>query len=118
MRKTWESSRLIYRAVETDDEAFLKTLQNDPEAFLNATHFLATPPGKSNAAKWRERLQEKNMLGVIICLKAPEPDSEDETRNQPIPIGTVELSAAEAQLVQHRNCMLGIYLSNKYHGKG
>ena len=64
MSEIWRSERLIYRAVEKDDESLLETLGSDAAAFTNATPFLPVPQGKKQADAFREFLEGKLLNAV------------------------------------------------------
>lgn len=68
MSSLWQSSRLVYRSVENEDESFLETLGMDAEAFMNATPFLPVPQGKKQATALREFLEGKLLNAVSLLL--------------------------------------------------
>ena len=61
----WETGRLVMRAVEIEDEAFLATLASDSIAFMQLTPFIPIPQGKTSATKYREWLQAG--LLAVVC---------------------------------------------------
>ena len=64
MSSLWQSARLVYRSLESEDESFLETLGLDAEAFTNASPFLPVPQGKKQAAAFREIL-DRRLLSVV-----------------------------------------------------
>lgn len=126
-RNIWRSERLIFRPVEDFDDAFLSSLHQDTsDNFQQATRYLPVPQGSASAAHRRERLQ-KALLGCIICLPAPlntdaasDATAISNVPNQPIPIGTIALSAADsAAHAHHRNTTIGgLGIVTQYQGKG
>jgi len=120
----WRSQRLIYRAIEPEDDALLVSIQEDAESWLNAVPFLATPRSKAQAMEARTDYFEKCMLAVVVCLPAPASAQQipnapvDDKINKPIPIGVVGLSSLEPRRQQQRHSDLGIQLLRAYQGKG
>jgi len=121
----WRSQRLVYRAIEPEDEPFLVSMQEDAESWLNAVPFLATPRSTSQAKEARTEYFEKLcLLAVVICLPAPTSAQQmpkapvDDKMNKPIPIGTVTLSSTELRRQQHRHSDMGIQLLRAYQGQG
>ncbi|KAF2767058.1 acyl-CoA N-acyltransferase, partial [Teratosphaeria nubilosa] len=118
MANVWRSERLVYRAIEAEDEPFLSSIQADPESWLNGTPRLPVPQGKARAKRTRDG-HEKCMLAVAICLAAPQPTQSDIVENiQPVPIGTLKLRGEEPFIAHHRHASLGISILRAYHGQG
>ena len=119
MFRPWHSERLIYRAPEPEDEAFLSTVSTDPEAFTNAAPYLPVPQSKKSSTQFREFL-EKCLLGAIVCLPPPADSSvtTDDISNKPIPIGIIHLSAIDPKLIHHRRSGIGINIVRRYQGQG
>ena len=115
----WRSERLIYRAVELEDEALLTTISNDPEGFANAAPFLPIPRSKKSTTQYREYL-EGNLMSAIICLPPPvdNPSATGDTGSKPIPIGVIHLSEIEPRQMQHRRSDIGINVVRQYRGQG
>lgn len=132
-RNIWRSERLIFRPVETSDEAFLQSVHEETsDGYQNAVPFMPVPQGTASAKAWREFL-EKCLIGCMICLPPPPIASKNEvkpdtTETAPdtaapknpttTPIGTISLVAIEANMSHHRNTMLGITLAPDYQGQG
>lgn len=133
-RNIWRSERLIYKPVETSDEAFLQSLNDHgSETFQNSTLILPAPPGPRGTTEYREFLQSC-LLGCIVYLPAPEvpelsdktnsnsnPNSNTKTDNNnssPTPIGLICLQAMDPKRSHHRNTSIGITISHPYQNKG
>ncbi|KAF2156202.1 putative GNAT family acetyltransferase [Myriangium duriaei CBS 260.36] len=127
----WASDRLIYRAVENDDEAFMIEINAHETDYLNASPYLPRPIGKKStegALKW---LQE-SLLGVIVCLPPEGVDAaavspavltdtnKDAAKDKPkpTPIGFISLSNSPPHFAHHRNTSMAITIASKYQGKG
>ena len=141
-RNIWRSERLVYKPVETTDEAFLLSVHDHgSDTLQNVTLMLPIPQGPRGAAEYREFLQSC-LLGCIIYLPAPEavPDQKEEDSNpsannnnntnttdddkatppaqKPIPIGTICLNAIDPKRSHHRNTSIGVTISPPYQSKG
>ena len=133
-RNIWRSNRLIYKPVETTDEAFLLSLNDHgSESLQNATMMLPVPQGPRGAVEHREYLQSC-MLGCIVYLHAPEasdsilnPNTNTTTNNgdpppqptpQPTPIGTITLQPIDPKRSHHRTTNIGVTISPPYQNKG
>jgi len=139
-RNIWRSERLIFKPVETTDEAFLLSLNDHgSESLQNATMMLPVPQGPRGAVEHREYLQSC-LLGCIVYLPAPEvSDSNSSTDNnssntngdtnnqtdnnpppaqKPIPIGTISLHPIDPKRSHHRTTTIGVSISRPYQKKG
>ncbi|KAK5125393.1 hypothetical protein LTR85_000502 [Meristemomyces frigidus] len=120
----WRSQRLVFTAIEPEDDDFLSSIQADAESYFNAAGFLVVPQAKSSAAGSREYFRDKCLLAVKICLPSPasaQPNAAsggDAAISRPIPIGTIALTKAEANQSQHRNGSIGINLLRAHQGQG
>lgn len=114
MPNLWASKRLLYRAAEEDDSDFLLSIQNDPEAWPNASFAVPIPSSKKDTKALLELFHNKGYLAVIICLPAPAA----ETAGKPIPIGFVSLSPGEPSVAHHRRAGMGVNVARAYQGKG
>ncbi|KAH9838845.1 putative gnat family protein [Teratosphaeria destructans] len=119
MADVWQSERLIYRAVEESDEAFVTSLAQDPEAFLNSFLELPTPRRNKYGQSYREYL-EKCYLSAIICLRpgASSTSSSSAETTKPIPVGLVSLKGIAPHMAHHRCTDMGIDISRQYQGRG
>ena len=74
MAETWRSSRLVYRAMEDEDEALLAEIGADPEHFMNVAPFIPVPQGKKEAKEFRGFLNTKLLNAVgswpVRCSRA------------------------------------------------
>lgn len=105
------SKRLLYRLPEPEDEAFFLSTQMDPIAHRNSNPQLAKPQSKKDAQEFQKAVEEA-MLGVVICLPAPDASS------QPVPVGTIHLSPLNQKLAHHRFTEIGISIVKPYQGRG
>ncbi|KAK5173882.1 uncharacterized protein LTR77_002563 [Saxophila tyrrhenica] len=121
MTHPWRSDRLIYRAVEVEDEPFLSSLSNDGESFMNAAPFIPTPHGKESAKNYREWITSQ-LMSAVVCLPPPVTDpttlAADDKTNKPIPIGVVNLMKDDPRFVHIRRSEIGITIARGYQGKG
>ena len=115
----WHSERLVYRAVESEDDAFLNTVSSDAEAFMNAAPFLPVPQSKKSSIQYREFL-EKALLSAIICLPPPGigTGTNDDATTKPVPIGVIHLIAVDLRQLQHRRSEIGLDIVRQYQGQG
>ncbi|KAI0479534.1 acyl-CoA N-acyltransferase [Xylariaceae sp. FL0804] len=91
------SERLIYRAVEEEDDPILISMAQDFEAHLNLQPFMPQPSGKRQLAKQAREWCEKGLLAAIICLPAPTGSGPEGGENKPIPIGYLNIAGPEAR---------------------
>ena len=131
MANLWKSDRLIYRAIEDDDEPFISSLSADPEAYLQQMPFLPAPAGKKKVKSSREWYEEQ-MVCVVICLPpaaesasdklAPPIDSntpaKDDSPPKPTPVGIIFLFALPARESHHRRSEIGIGIAKAHQSKG
>ncbi|KAF4552842.1 Hypothetical protein D9617_8g048540 [Elsinoe fawcettii] len=109
------SARLLYRAVESTDEDFLRKGNDDPSIYQmngrNASIF-----GTGDAKRLLDFLSTKALLGVIICL-AP---SEDAITTDTVltPVGSMSLAPIPPEMRHHRFSILGIKILPQYRGQG
>lgn len=103
-----KSSRLVYRAVEENDDPFLFSLHQDPQGHLNSTPFFPVPQGKRSAVEHRQHFATC-MLSAVICIS----DCEQ------TPIGILTLKDANPPSGRHAgHCKLGISILSDHQGKG
>lgn len=115
MANPFHSPRLIYRAAEPtseDDQAFFLAIQSDALAYQTANISIHKPQGKSSAQHYLKFLAEETLIGVVICLPAPDATS------KPIPIGAIHLDQAKPDFAHHRRAELGINIVSAYQGQG
>lgn len=132
----FRSERLIYRAIEDNDEDldFLHSISLDPEGFANSNTVALAPPNKEATKKWKQHLGTC-IIAVIICLPASVEDAKDETSvaaaaaqqhrpsqqagPAPTPIGQLSLcGSSDMRTAQHRNAHIGIDILPAYQRRG
>lgn len=132
----FKSERLIYRAIEDNDEDldFLHSISLDAEGFANSNTLALVPPNKEATKRWKQHL-ETCILAVVICLPPSDPDLEiagdakDEksspaqpsknAKPMPTPIGLISLfGSANMRTAQHRNANIGIDILPAYQRRG
>ncbi|KAG8164587.1 hypothetical protein KVR01_004862 [Diaporthe batatas] len=120
----FRSERLIYRAIEDNDEDlnFLHSIALDAEGFANSNTLALAPPNKEATKKWKKYLGTC-ILAVIICLPAGETKDETSARPTeqagPTPIGQISLcGSSDMSTAQHRNAHIGIDILPPYQRRG
>lgn len=136
----FKSERLIYRAIEDNDEDldFLHSISLDAEGAANGNTVALVPPNKEATKRWRQSL-ETRILAVVMCLAPSDPDrdpagdAKDETpspkrpnenatsrpRPRPTPIGLISLSGpTDVRTAHHRNANIGIDILPAYQRRG
>ncbi|KAM7217789.1 Acyl-CoA N-acyltransferase [Rhypophila decipiens] len=119
----WKSSRLVYRAVEEDedDKTFICEVMNGDPVAVSMGSFRTLSPGNRISGLGFYELTKHNPLRVLICLPASSgsPTETQEKKPKPTPIGMVSLFWPHGHEVQHhRDVMLGISMVGGYRGKG
>jgi RimJ/RimL family protein N-acetyltransferase len=120
----FRSERLIYRAIEDNDEDldFLHSISLDAEGFANSNTTALTPPNKEATKRWKQHLHTC-IIAVIICLPSDDTKDEDDKpsnkRAGPTPIGQVSLCGpTDMRTAQHRNANVGIDILPAYQRRG
>lgn len=121
----FRSERLVYRAIEDNDEDldFLHSISLDADGFANSNNLALVPQNKEATKRWKQHL-DTCIIAVIICLPASDPEpapapdtgtTKEQTPPQPAkkagptPIGLIALSGSESmRMAQHRNANIGI----------
>lgn len=130
----WESDRLIYRSVSTDDQEWMfNELESDPMNHFLSTPLILAPPRRKKPEEWIEMWKSTScILGLIICLQPKErqkqqpSSSEDQNEQgpagdvpQPTRIGILRLSYGGYGTSPHNRAGdLGLALTAPYQGKG
>ncbi|KAJ8130641.1 hypothetical protein O1611_g2986 [Lasiodiplodia mahajangana] len=147
MRNAWNSERLIYRALQDndDDHTFMhEAIAGDPVGFSLAYPESFRPQSKIMTASLLSMLRRKS-LSVVICLStdessrirnkggfdppgtqeaepgiglATEDTSAKRQTSAQVPIGILTLTAQEQEQHHHRKTMLGINIINDHQGRG
>jgi RimJ/RimL family protein N-acetyltransferase len=141
MENGWRSKRLVYRAVEDNEEDRKychDVFHNDPVILGQAYLELFKPQSRRMSTDLFALWPKDKLLAVLICLPSSSPEmiaesheggrgvSEKETNEvgkttsspKPVPIGAVTLTRAIPELQQHRRTELGVIIAAPYRGKG
>ncbi|EMC98919.1 hypothetical protein BAUCODRAFT_31191 [Baudoinia panamericana UAMH 10762] len=123
MYDLWRSERLVYRAVEVEDEPFLARIQAQAKSHLNTAPFTPKPLSKEWVKGTREWLHDKSLIEVVICLPVPAEDAPPSEAvsaagEKPNPIGHVRLEDMSPNNAQHRHSEIAISLLEEFQGKG
>ena len=116
----WRSDRLIYRAIEdNDDDPLLIDITSDVDAIVNASTRLPLPPGKKRATAQREWLQTQ-LVGAVICLPDPEWTGDTGAKDlaKATPVGIIHLNAVSPDQAHHRYTEVGLRILKPHRGKG
>ncbi|KAL4910849.1 hypothetical protein BDW74DRAFT_172310 [Aspergillus multicolor] len=123
----FKSARLLYRAPENTytDKTFLHTqILNDPTIQTMSSGRLRRPLSTKSAEEFIKTIQE-SLLGVLICLPPPTPDTSNsqdkapESESHPVPIGHLSIFRPFPGETDHHSCgTLGISLASGYRGQG
>lgn len=122
----FRSERLIYRAIEDNDEdlEFLHSISLDAEGFANSNTLALVPPNKEATKRWKQHLGTC-ILAVIICLPAGDNKDETSATVQPAkqagltPIGQISLcGSSDMRTAHHRNAHIGIDILPAYQRRG
>jgi len=112
MAETFRSARLVYRAIEDNDEDihFILSLIQESEGRIKNSKSLSTPANKKAAQQVTEKLGE-SFLSVLICLPVSANNNKNEAASQVLkPIGRIGLWPIEEKNRHHRNTNFGIHL--------
>jgi RimJ/RimL family protein N-acetyltransferase len=113
MSSFFESARLVYRAIEEEDEgdkAFILSLQRDTAATANSDPRLMRPRTKNAPDGFIQWMKDESLISVLICL----PESAD---NPLKPIGFIKLEKIKDQ-EHHRKGIIGVGIAAGHQGKG
>lgn len=130
LARAFRSERLLYRNLESpEDEAFVMAINKDSDAAISSSIGTPRPKTKKDAQEWLQWLNEKTLIGVIICFD-PEKEGADHTRkptdsnnttlpspSQPTPIGIIFLKDPY-NAAHHRQGEIGIDILAPYQGRG
>jgi RimJ/RimL family protein N-acetyltransferase len=107
---SFQSSRLVYRAVETpDDNAFFQAIQQDPLGYANPNFSIPKPQSRRDATKYQKDVAEDSMIGVVFCLRALDTATL---------IGCLHFTPLKPAHAQHRHSTLAINVLPDYQGQG
>ncbi|KAL1614467.1 hypothetical protein SLS54_009725 [Diplodia seriata] len=115
MRNPFCSERLLYRAIRDtpEDEAFVHSVQADPEAYALSNMSLLRPESTASSAEWKKYLTEKCLIAVIICIASASPEDKE-----PQPIGIISLTNPRPGWEHHRNSNISIDIIAAHQKKG
>jgi RimJ/RimL family protein N-acetyltransferase len=124
MVDAFRSRRLVYRAIEDNDEdiEFLHSLNLESEGRINGNASLFKPVNKKYAQELANDFHE-SFLGVLICLRISSENREEKGSDAAAskalkPIGRVRLWKVEEKDRHHRNANIGITIASVYQRKG
>jgi RimJ/RimL family protein N-acetyltransferase len=119
MADAFRSQRLVYRAIEDNDEdvEFLHSINLDSEGRIHGDKSLLKPANKKYTQEQANFLR-KDFLSVMICLPVSSEDTSDATSKTLKPIGRIHLWAVEERHRHHRNTNIGISIASEYQGQG
>jgi len=123
MADAFRSQRLVYRAIEENDEdiEFLHSLNLESEGRIKNSTVLFKPVNKKYTIDQANCLRGM-FLGVIICLpilsENREQKGSDAASETLKPIGRASLWGVEEQDRHHRKANIGIHLASDYQRKG
>ncbi|KAG6363640.1 hypothetical protein INS49_008741 [Diaporthe citri] len=109
----FKSERLLYRAIEDNDEDldFIHSISLDAEGFANGVDLALVPQNKDATKRWKQRLEQ-----AIIAVIAQQPGKK---AAGPTPIGLISLSGSTSmRTAQHRNANVGIDILPPYQRRG
>lgn len=134
----FKSERLIYRAIEDNDEDldFIHQILLDADGYANSMDLVLVPQNKEAAKRWKQGL-DGCIIAVIVCLppsdtdpapaadaaaadEAPAQQQQPTKKPSPTPIGLISLrgSPSGMRTAQHRNASIGIDILAPYQRKG
>ncbi|KAK6441235.1 hypothetical protein LTR95_002534 [Oleoguttula sp. CCFEE 5521] len=105
----FQSSRLLYRAVETpQDGDFFLAIQQDPFGYANSNFTISRPQNAKDASEYQKYVADDTMLGVVFCLL------DDPSKS----IGVLHFGALKPNHAQHCHSMVAIDVLPEWQGKG
>lgn len=131
LARAFRSERLLYRSLESpEDEAFLVAVNDNSDAAISSSIGIPRPKTKKDAQDWLQWLNEKSLIGVIICLDPEKEGSDQSTKpndpkdasppstSQPTPIGIIFLKDPYSNSPHHRQGEIGVDIIAAYQGQG
>jgi RimJ/RimL family protein N-acetyltransferase len=124
MAHTFQSSRLVYRAIEDNDEDknFIHSLRLDTQAMANFFDHLLKPIDKKSSDAWTEHVRISDFLSVLVCLPKTSETTDCEGGSSAAvelePIGFVDLNEVKESQRHNRTTDIGILIASKYRRKG
>jgi RimJ/RimL family protein N-acetyltransferase len=123
MADAFRSQRLVYRAIEDNDEdaEFLHSLNLDSQGRINSNPDLFKPVSKEYTRDQANTFR-KSFLSAIICLPISSENREQGGSGAASkalkPIGRVRLKEVGEHNWHHRNAKIGIFIASEYQRKG
>ncbi|KAK1749974.1 acyl-CoA N-acyltransferase [Echria macrotheca] len=141
----WQSTRLVFRTVENDDEdkATLTAINCGDPFGMAMNNPMILSPGSKESGNILMAFTKDAYLRVFICLRSEDEKDDDDdkteqtngsghktekndndedkkkkTKTKPKAIGTLFLWPMHALMAHHRNATLGIALARDHRGKG
>ncbi|KAI7540827.1 hypothetical protein KC331_g8944 [Hortaea werneckii] len=115
MAHPFKSERLLYRAVEPEDEAFFHRIAQDAFGMQNAEARISKPVSKAQTKDFMKQLMEEMLLSVVICLPATSTTEKDAP---PTPIGQMHLIALPPHHVHMRHTDIALDILPEYQRQG
>ncbi|KAH8653865.1 acyl-CoA N-acyltransferase [Xylariales sp. PMI_506] len=107
LESVWKSERLVYRALEDTDAAFVhNAIRSDPVNVALGGPPLLAPLTKKESEQDVSRIIEACMLSVVICL----PDN--------TPIGYLGLAKQNPRMIPARQTAMAIQIASEFQDKG
>jgi len=121
MADAFRSARLIYRAIEDNDDdiSFFHSLRLDTDGRTNFEPPLLKPVNKASSTKLITKLRDERMLSVLICLPVPAGEGgESVSPAVPKPVGILWLNQVKEAYDPNRNNCIAIQIAPEYQRKG
>jgi len=120
MAEAFQSARLVYRAIEDNEEdiGLLNSLNQESEGRTNNSHAIFKPVNKKFSQQQAKNFEE-SFLCVLICLPISVQNDHSGSSPQYLePIGRVGLWKIEENFRHHRSANIGIHILAAYQRKG
>jgi RimJ/RimL family protein N-acetyltransferase len=119
MTSAFRSERLVYRAIEQNDEdnAFFYSLLSDTEGFGNYDIRLQKPFSRKESDKYAAD-HENRLLAVMICLPIPNSEGGEKGGEKLKPIGVVGLGGLPQWGLHHSHSGIFLFIEKGEQRKG
>lgn len=124
MADAFRSARLIYRAIEKNDDDldFIHSLRLESASRATNENRLFKPINRAQSEETATRKRDEAVIGVIICLPISTvgtgADYAEISPQRTIPIGLMDLHPVKKGFEHHRTSDIGIQIAEKYQRKG
>lgn len=117
MTDPFRSPRLVYRAIEQNEEdnAFFYKLLTDAEAFWNFDIRLQKPWSRKESDKYAVG-KENRLISVMICV--PVPNEEEGKEEKLKPVGIIGMFKPSEWEVHHNHSGIFLYIAREEQRKG